>query len=307
MTTQDFTVGVLICTHDERRLQRMTDAVRSVRAQTRPPDELLVMVDGVEQLADVVRRAVPAERVDCMGSNQGVSMARTEAARRMTSDYVVFLDDDAVADADWLRRLVDPLHDDRVLGASGASIPVFDTGRPSWLPDEFLWALGCSYLGLPTTTAQIRNFFGGSAVVDRRVFLDLGGFAEDAGHHGESVGGGEEATFCLQATAQTGGIFMYEPSAVTEHQIPASRLTLRYLVKRCFGEGIMKSRMAGKLGADSLDDERSFAAALPGAMLRYALRPATAPRVLGIVVGAASVVAGLAWGRVQRLLAGRRR
>lgn len=294
------TVGVVVCTHDLSRLARLVAAVRSVEAQTRPPEELLVVVDGDEFLALHVQAALPGRRVECLGENRGVSVARTTGARQLDTDLVVFLDDDAVADPGWLAGLLLPLHEHDVLGVSGRSLPVFEGRRPAWLPDEFLWALGCSYRGMPTVATRVRNFYGGCAVVRRSVFLEVGGYDPAAGHHGDRPGGGEEADFCLRASAVTGGVFAFQPGAVIHHHVPRSRLTLRYLTRRCFSEGVAKARMARRLPPGALDAERSFARALPAAVGRALLHPSRAPQAVGLVTASAAVLLGLLVGRLRR-------
>lgn len=292
------TVGVMVATHRSDRLALVRTAVASVQAQTREPDELLVMVDADEALAEQVRAAVPGVRVAAMGVNSGVSAARTRGAELMTSDLVVFLDDDAVADERWLERLLAPMADPAVLGASGRSLAVFGARRPAWLPEEFLWTVGCSYRGMPTEPARVRNFYGGCAVVRREPFLAVGGFDPATGYHGDVIGGGEEADFCVRAAAATGGEFAFEPGAVIRHAVPASRLTWRYFLRRTYGEGVMKARLAARLPAGALGPERSFAVRLPLAAARAVVTGHPA-RALGIVVGCLAVLAGLVVGSAR--------
>lgn len=295
-------VGVLVCTHHASRIPMLGEAVASLRAQHRRPDALVVMVDGDEPLAAQVRAALPDVQVESTGRNQGVSYARTEGARRMGTDWVVFMDDDAVAEPDWLEELTAPLGEADVLGASGRSLPLFDAPRPAWLPDEYLWAYGCSFRGLPETTTRVRNFFGGAAAVRREVFVDLGGYSTELGHSGRFVGGGEEALFCQRATAETGGTFVFVPTAVQHHHLPAARLTWRYLTRRCFGEGVMKRRLQRLLpGGRTLGEERAFAFRLPAQTAGYVLRGRPA-RAAGMVVATVAVLAGLAYETVAGLL-----
>lgn len=294
------TVGVLVCTHQAERLGQLTAAVASVRSQTRPPDELLVVVDGDEALADVVRGGLERAghrdlEVLCLGTNQGVSVARTRGAEALSTDLVVFLDDDAVAEPGWVDRLLVPLADPVVLGSSGRSIADFLGPRPGWLADEFLWVVGCSYRGMPTEPARVRNFFGGCAMVRRSVFLDVGGFDPAVGHHGDAVGGGEEADFCLRATAATGGAFAFEPAAVIHHRVPVARLTWGYFLTRCYGEGKMKARMARRQEAGALGPETAFARRAPLAILT-ALRRGRPARAAGILLGCVAVACGLVRG-----------
>jgi GT2 family glycosyltransferase len=288
-------IGVLVCTHQSERRDQLSAAVASVRVQTRTPDELLVVVDGDESLADLVRTELPDVKVLCLGTNQGVSVARTRGAEALGTDLVVFLDDDAVAEPGWLARLLVPLADPDVLGSSGRSVADFLGPRPGWLADEFLWVVGCSYRGMPTEPTRVRNFFGGCAMVRRSVFLEVGGFDPSVGHHGDSVGGGEEADFCLRATAATGGSFAFEPAAVIHHRVPVARLTWGYFLTRCYGEGRMKARIARQQSAGALGPEAAFARQAPLAILA-ALRQGRPSRAAGILLGCTAVAGGLVRG-----------
>jgi GT2 family glycosyltransferase len=47
---------------------------------------------------------------------------------------VAFLDDDAVADVDWAKRLLDCYHKPEVIGAGCAVIPAWRTPGQAWFP-----------------------------------------------------------------------------------------------------------------------------------------------------------------------------
>jgi GT2 family glycosyltransferase len=310
--TRGSTLGVLVCTHAPERVGQLARAVASLDTQTRVPDEVLVLVDGTAALAEHVRGSLPATlprtglevRVEALGRNRGVSVARTSGAALLQTDLVAFLDDDAVAEPGWLACLEAPLQDPSVLGSSGRSEADFVGPRPAWLPDEFLWTVGCSYAGMPTGPARVRNVYGGCAVVQRRLFLDLGGYDPRLGHGSERAGGGEEADFCLRATAATGGEFAFEPSAVIRHRVPANRLTWRYYLTRCRSEGELKALLADRAPAGSLGPETAFARALPLAVLRALVHRDRRPQALGMVAGAAAVVLGLVRGTARTRLRG---
>ncbi|WP_168929560.1 glycosyltransferase family 2 protein [Nocardioides sp. GY 10127] len=303
-------VGALVCTHDARRLELVAAAVASVRAQTRPPEELLVVVDGDDHLTALVAARLPGERVEGLGRNQGVSVARTEGARRLGTDVVAFLDDDAEAEPTWLERLVEALQAPDVIGASGRSVPIWDAARPPWLPEEFLWTVGASYAGLPRRLARIRNIYGGCAALRRDVFLEVGGYDPGLGHRAGVSGGGEEAEFGLRAARRTGGTFAFHPGAVIHHHVPADRLTWRFYWDRCRSEGAQKVRLARlvqqeEAGTSSsrsqvsargsaLSDERAFALRMPAAAVRSLVTPGRRQRALGIVVGVLGVLVGMA-------------
>ena len=137
-------------------------------------------------------------------------------------------------------------------------------------------------------------------------FLDLGGYDPELGHRSRRAGGGEEADFCLRATAATGGEFAFEPAAVIRHRVPADRLTWRYYLLRCRSEGEVKALLAGRAEPGSLSPERAFARALPAAVLRALATRGRRQEELGMVRGAASELLGLVQGAV-RARPGRRR
>lgn len=300
--TGSHSVAVVICMFTAERLQQVAAAVDSIGEQTLRPTEVVVVVDGTEELAEQVRDTLGMPRggvgVLCLGSNQGVAVARTRGVQQVDADLVAFLDDDAEADPRWLEQLSTPMLDERVIGVSGRSVPIFGGPRPPWLPDEFLWTVGCSYRGMPTGIERVRNFYGGCAVVRRDMFLAVGGFEAGAGHFGRFVGGAEEADFCLRASQKTGGVFMFNPGAVIRHHVPPARLTFGYFARRCYSEGIMKSQMASRLDPGSLDPERAFARAMPRAVIRTALTRGERARAFGILTGVVTVLAGLAVGRM---------
>lgn len=293
-TEQSQTIGVAICTYTQERLPMLVDAVASVRRQTLPPAELVVVVDGTEELAAVVRRALPDITVACLGRNCGVGVARNTAVSMLSTDAVAFLDDDAVADPAWLESLAAVLRRPGVLGVGGRSLGDFEQSLPAWLPPEFLWVVGCSYRGMPTSAVAVRNFYGGCALVRRDVFTGVDGYRTDIGHTEGRVGGGEEADFCVRAhAANPDGEFWFEPAAVIHHRVPPDRLTWRYFTRRCFDEGVMKARFA--LG--SLGPEVSFALEVPRTVLRL-VRDGQAVAVLGQLAGGLCVLAGLVAGRL---------
>ncbi|GAA4121693.1 glycosyltransferase family 2 protein [Nocardioides fonticola] len=309
---------MVVCTHRAERLPELLEAVASLRRQQLPPTSVLVVVDEGPDLERQVRSALadlatdadpaaddadaatdaagPPVRVLGLGRNRGVSIARTEGARALDTDLVAFLDDDAVAHPDWLAVLADVLVDSAVLGAGGRSDAVFLAPRPRWLPEEFLWTVGCSYRGQPRTRARVRNVYGGCALLRREVFVDLGGFHPEIGHRDGFSGGGEEAEFCLRASAATGGVFAYEPATGIDHRVPGWRLTWRYYLGRCVAEGRMKARLARLGPGSTLGPERSFAVRLPVAIVRYLLAPPAGvgrSAAFGVVAGGLAVTVGM--------------
>jgi glycosyltransferase involved in cell wall biosynthesis len=306
------TVAVIICSHLDERFPNLLAAMRSVEHQTRRPDELVLVIDSNASLARRVKPVANGARVVELTRSSGLAAARNAGVAACSSEIVLFLDDDAVAHTEWVERLTAAIDDPRVLGASGYSTPIWEAARPAWLADEFLWTLGCSYAGQPLRRAQVRNVYGGCCCLRRALFTELGGYDLRLGRSNVSNGGGEEAELCVRARRRwPESHFEYEPSAQIGHIVPASRLTLRYVLRRSYDEGKMKATVAW-LHPGALTPEVGFARKLPRALARYVgaglvfERDALA-RAGGVTAMASAVLAGLITGWVRHLPARYRR
>ncbi len=90
------TVAAIIPTRDRAAWTKR--AVESVKAQTRPPDELVVVDDGsTDGTAGHLRAAFPDVRV-VREDGRGVSAARNRGIRETGSEWLAFLD----SDDEWL-------------------------------------------------------------------------------------------------------------------------------------------------------------------------------------------------------------
>lgn len=302
------TVAVAICTYADERLPQLLAAVESVQAQSRTPDELIVVVDHNEELLACLQRLLPDVWIIPNRHGRGLSGGRNTAAESTTADVLVFLDDDARALRDWLEHLVRPLEDPRVVATGGYVEPDWESAPPSWFPSEFLWTVGCSYTGLPTTAADIRNPIGASMAMRRAAILDAGLFREDVGRIGTVPLGCEETEMALRITSG-GDTIRFVPAAIVDHLVPAARATPRYFLRRCYAEGLSKAHVASLAGADrGLSSERAYVTStLPAAVARSVGQVATGPdraaalgRMLAVIAGFATTAAGYAIGRVRR-------
>ncbi|TCN37643.1 glycosyl transferase family 2 [Kribbella orskensis] len=255
-------VSVVICAYTMARWQLLVEAVESVRQQTCPTDECIVVVDHSGELLDRAKNELgPDVRVIANESTRGLSGARNIGVAAASGDVVAFLDDDAAAEPAWLERLTVHYADRSVIGVGGLVVPEWATGRPWWFPAEFGWVVGCSYTGLPVTTAQVRNPIGANMSFRREPVLMVGGFATSVGRLGADGLGCEETELSIRLARRFPGMrILHEPAAVVHHHVPADRARWTYFRRRCWAEGISKaevSRLAGPRLA--LATERTYA------------------------------------------------
>jgi glycosyltransferase involved in cell wall biosynthesis len=296
--------SVVICAYSLDRWGDLCAAVESVERQSLRPLETIVVVDhnaelGARALARFGDRGV---RVVDNDGEQGLSYARNAGIAVAHGDVVAFLDDDAVAEPQWLETLAKTYAAD-VVGVGGAIEPNWLAGRPKTFPPEFDWVVGCTYRGHPTTRAPVRNLIGANMSFRRELFAELGGFRSEIGRVGTRPVGCEETEFCLRvARARPRSLILYEPEAAVLHSVPASRATWGYFVRRCFGEGISKAAVASLAGrADAMRTERSYVARTVargvGTSVAAAARGDVAAlgRAARMVVGVAAAAAGYAY------------
>jgi glycosyltransferase involved in cell wall biosynthesis len=258
------TVTVVVCTYTEHRWETLVTALASLRTQSCPPDQYVVVVDHNDLLL-ARAHATFGRDVEVISNEdkRGLAGARNTGVRWATGDVVAFLDDDAEAEPGWLATMIEHYSNRNVVGVGGlaeASWP--EGGRPRWFPPEFDWVVGCSYRGLPDVVAPVRNPIGASMSLRRSLFDEVGGFDTAIGRVGTTPLGCEETEFAVRARQQIEGIeFLHVPGAVVHHRVAPERARLRYFLRRCYSEGLSKAAVARRTGADAaLSSERRYAA-----------------------------------------------
>ncbi len=264
------TVSVIIAAFATERWNETREAVASVRAQTVPALETILVIDHNPALLDRAEREFEDVIVLPNTGSKGASGGRNSGVAASRGEVVAFLDDDAVASPTWLEGLLRHFANPEVVGVGGKLIPLWPDSRPRWFPGEFDWAVGASYLGMPEEATPVRNVWSGNMAIRRRVFDAIAGFREDFGKVG-ARSRPEDTDLCLRAAVvQQRGTWIYEPTAVAGHRVPRRRATVSFFLQRCLNEG------AGKAALAALNDSRESTSAerhytrhvLPGGMTR---------------------------------------
>ena len=287
-------IQVIICAYTLDRWDLLVSAVRSCEAQSQPPAGVIVVIDHNDELFDRARAAFTDHRVIANGNRPGLSGARNSGVAAATAAVVAFLDDDAEADVGWLAAFASHLADPTVGGTGGWVVPAWDAGAPAWFPAEFLWVVGCSYRGLPTSASEIRNPIGAAMAFRRELLDSVGGFPDGIGRVGTHPVGCEETALSIQVR-RLGVRILLVPDAVVYHHVPASRTAWRYFWTRCLNEGRSKAIVARLTGrGDALSTERAYASrALPQGIARALADVARGPARGAALARAALIVAGL--------------
>ena len=274
MNATEPSISVVVCAYTLERWDNLVDVVESVHAQTRPAIETIVVIDGNDELARRAHETFSDTVVLVNAYQPGLSGGRRTGSDRARGDVVAFIDDDAIADADWLEQLSGAYRDPNVLGVGGVIEPLWEQPPPPWFPAEFNWVVGCTYAGMPVQRDRIRNPIGANMSVRAEVLARTGAFDPRLGRvPGRKAvsGAAEETEFCVRASQlHPGHYWIYEPRARVRHHVPPQRATWRYFVRRCVVEGTSKALLTHVTGADDgLRTERRYVrSVLPRAVLR---------------------------------------
>jgi glucosyl-dolichyl phosphate glucuronosyltransferase len=230
--------------------------------------------------------------------------SRNTALLLARAEIVSFLDDDAVAAPDWLKRLLAVYATcPGAFAVGGASRPNYAAPRPSWFPPDFDWVFGCHYESLPDRLAPVRRLIGTSMSVRRDAMLAVGGF------HADDYDDMDLSHRIAHAHGPTA--VLYEPRAEVQHHVPADRMTWSYFWRRCYFVNRNKVAAFADMGeGGNIRAELRFGAGVLLTLVHALLaavtgRPKQMRQALAAVAGLALGGCGFVTGRVQLAL-GRR-
>ncbi len=196
-------LSVVICTYTEKRWDTLVAGITSVQQQSMPPYEIIVVSDNNPALAARLQAKFTGITVAENHGTPGISTTRNVGVAIASGDIVAFIDDDAIANKDWLSQLARCYEDQRVLGVGGNVLPEWTGERPRWFPEEFDWVVGCSYRGLPRKASPVRNFIGCNMSFRREVFSVVKGFDDELGRGAAHPAGCEETDLCIRVVYDT--------------------------------------------------------------------------------------------------------
>ncbi|CAM4140042.1 glycosyltransferase [Paenibacillus alkaliterrae] len=232
---------VAICTHNRAEdvreallsllRQNFTDAFEVIVVDNRSTDNTKQVVQEVNQMTSIPIIYVYEERL-------GLSVARNRAIREAKGEYVLFLDDDAVASREWISGIVSLFETDPRIGCVGGKIePAWEGAEPTWLLPEnrTLYTI----LDYSHEIVEMQNPaipFGANVAFRKSVFNSLKPFREDLGRVGSNLLSSEEAELIDRIRSRYS--VYYTPHAWVRHKIPRSRVSRKWLLRRIYWQGV---------------------------------------------------------------------
>jgi glycosyltransferase involved in cell wall biosynthesis len=237
-------ISVIICSYN--RANYIINALDSLKNQTIPYDTFEVIVvdnnstdNTEEKCIHYLKELNQPNFIYTTELNQGSSFARNKGAALAKAPLLVFMDDDAVAEPDFLEKIL--LFFKEVPTASGMGgriIPKYIPEEPDWM-SHFVSSLvgNFNYSNLRTAFKGGKYPLESNMVVTRTAFERVGGFnVLLPGVKGTLRIGGEGKDFFYKMVSE-GMIIFYDPAVIVHHVVEVSKLTREYMYRVASGIG----------------------------------------------------------------------
>lgn len=180
---------------------------------------------------------------------QGLSYARNRGIEEAKGDWLVFLDDDAMIEEDYIANLKGHLANHPDAAAFGGQIePFFEDGEPNWYSK---WAMG--FVSALDRGNKVHIFpdnkfpIGANMGIRRDVIDKVGLFNTELGRIGNNLLAGEEKDL-FNRIRKAGGTILYFPNIGVKHCIPVKRTTIDFVMHLAYGIGVSERLRTRKEG-----------------------------------------------------------
>ncbi|WP_336135325.1 glucosyl-dolichyl phosphate glucuronosyltransferase [Natronomonas amylolytica] len=303
-------VSVVLCTYSHDRYGDFQDAAESILSQTYDDIELVIVVDGKTTVYERVLDDYGDKnrtQISCNDENLGLLESRNRGAEIADGNIVAFIDDDAIADQDWVKELVKGYEERNAVAVGGKMTAEWVAGKPEFLPEEFYWLVGVTHRGFADGPGYVRNTFGSNISFRRDIFLELGGFDIDiGGRKGDKNLQGGETELCARLAVEYDERVWYTPDAKVAHKVFDYRTDPSWLLDRAFWQGYSKRAMEELLETNDGDEEDVFLRRLaveffPGRLADLVRSPSLpkAKQLVMLLVFTAFVGSGYLYGLVR--------
>jgi len=218
-------ISVVICTFN--RPEDCIETVQSILDQANTYLHEIIVVDDCSKSPFKFNH----DKVKIIRNNRevGLSASRNIGVKASSGDIICFIDDDAIAAPDWIKRIQDTICNGADI-VGGIAEPLYLSPPPKWwVADLFGFFVGI----------KNKDIIGTNFAVKKEVFNKIGYFNEDLGRKGGILISCEEIEFRERAK-KAGLKLMFDENIKVYHKVSSKKMTISYLIYRAWGQGISK-------------------------------------------------------------------
>jgi glucosyl-dolichyl phosphate glucuronosyltransferase len=167
---------------------------------------------------------------------QGLSHARNRGCAEAKTEYLVYLDDDVIAPAEYLSNVLKVVNQYSPDIMGGPVYPYYTSKKPEWFKDEYEIRKNADESGF----CKNCNISGGNFIIKKSVLEKLGMFDPSYGMIGNKLRMFEERRVLEKyraATPESKQKVYYALECFIKHHVPEYKMKISYLVKRSFQGG----------------------------------------------------------------------
>ncbi|WP_282146559.1 glycosyltransferase [Alteromonas stellipolaris] len=268
-------ISVVICTYN--RYDVLKKAIDSLTKQSLDDEKFEILVIDNTPNAEGGKGALAKKEFESIKNltyvfekTPGLSNARNVGYKLARSNYISYLDDDAIASSEWVEEVLKAFEGFENVGVVGGRIaPIWEIPRPSWLGDALVGNVSVVDWGGELRVAGDEEWFAGANIsFSKQVLEEAGGFSTNLGRKG----GGQvllsnEESEVLNFVKQSEYIEVYNPKASVDHLVEKKRLTRDWFRRRSAWQAasdfMMNAVEAEKNLPDQLTNIKDYLCSLP--------------------------------------------
>jgi succinoglycan biosynthesis protein ExoM len=219
---------------------------------------------AARELVEATGRELGLEMVYVHAPARNISIARNACLDAVSAEWLAFLDDDEIAEPQWLSALIGEAEQGRWDAVLGPVHAVYGTSAPEWVRQGDFHSTRPVFV-----RGRIETGYTGNVLI-RRSLIESEGlrFQTELGRSG-----GEDEDF-FNRLREAGGRIGFAPRAIAFEAVPPNRANLRWLLRRSFRFGQTYGR--GLLMRSQRPAARARAAAVAGAKAAFCASAAIA-------------------------------
>ena len=201
-------ISIIVCTYNrEKYIESLLGSLKKQEYPTK--DYEIVFVnnnsdDETEKRCTEFREANPEVVFHYFNeSKQGLSHARNRGILEAKGEILAFIDDDALAHANYLQNMSKAFKETDVDAAGGRIYPKYESQRPVWMSKFLEPVMSVIDLGDKNKPFPKNKFpIGANMMFRKEVFEQAGNFNTDLGRTGKKMLGGEEKDLFFRMKAK---------------------------------------------------------------------------------------------------------
>lgn len=238
------TLSIIICSYN--RASYISDALDSLYHQSaglNAFEAIIVDNNSTDNTAEVFSQwrsnHTQGSFTYLTESKQGASFARNTGAAIAKSEWLCFMDDDAVATPDYVKNIINHIESKpEAVGFGGRIIPKYIPAEPKWM-SYYVSSLVGNFDYAPSACAFEKGKYPleSNMIVKKVIYEQIGGFNVNLpGVVGTlRIGGeGKELFYKILALGHT---IYYDPSICVHHVVEVKKLTSEYMYRVASGIG----------------------------------------------------------------------